>query len=304
MGPDGMGGVVRLSNLAKIAFAAMLALHCGDDPASEASKPGRLPLHPSHEVDSARLACPEGTREMGAAPPEGLEQYCAIVAEEGSEVLHGPSRTWYRPGTKESEGAFKNGKLHGLWFVWHADGTADAKGRFVDGKKQGEWRFYEQVGNGKRRHVYVHFKDDIEHGEWKARQVAELGVTPRLYEVEGHYENGKKSGVWVHYDENGYRDEEVEYAHGKRHGPATYWHPFGKKKEEGQYRDGKREGTWTEMEDGVPRYRSGEYVDDKKHGPWREYGADGELLGTLIYASGELASSPEEQTAVSEPPPQ
>ena len=58
------------------------------------------------------------------------------------------------------------------------------------------------------------------------------------------------------------------------------------------------------MEDGVPRYRSGEYVNDKKHGPWREYGADGELLGTLIYASGEVASSPEEQTAVSEPPPQ
>jgi antitoxin component YwqK of YwqJK toxin-antitoxin module len=283
MGPDGTGGVLRLVNLAKIAFAAMLALHCGDDPASGDSKPGRLPLHPSHEVDFTGLSCPEGTREMGAAPPKGLEQYCAIVAEDGSEVFHGPSRTWYRPGQKESEGAFKNGKPHGLWFVWHADGTADAKGRFEDGKKQGEWRFYEQVGNRKRRHVYVHFKDDIEHGKWQARQVVELGVTPRLNEVVGHYKNGKKSGVWIHFDKNGHRDEEIEYAYGKRHGPATYWYPFGNKKEEGQYRDGKREGTWTEI---------GEYVNDKKHGPWREYGADGELLGTLTYDSGEVVSAP------------
>jgi len=229
---------------------------------------------------------------MGAAPPEGLEQYCAIVAEDGSEVFHGPSRTWYGSKRKESEGAFENGKPHGLWFFWHADGSAGAKGRFENGKKQGEWRVYQPVGNRKRRHVYVHFKDDIEHGEWKARQVAELGVTPQLYEVEGQYKNGKKSGSWVHYDKNGDRDEEIEYADGKRHGRATYWYPFGNKKEEGQYRYGKREGTWTEMEKRVPRYRRGEYVNDEKHGPWREYGADDELLGTVTYASGEVVSDP------------
>ncbi|NIU63802.1 MAG: hypothetical protein GWN66_25665, partial [Pseudomonas stutzeri] len=191
MGPDGMGGVVRLVNLAKIAFAAMLALHCGADRASEGAKPGKLPLHSSRETDSTELSCPDGTRKMGAAPPKGLEQYCAIVAEDGSEVFHGPSRTWYRPGTKESEGAFKNGKPHGLWFVWHPDGTPEAKGRFENGEKQGEWRFYERVGGTKRRHVYVHFKDDVEHGEWKAKRAVELGVSPKLYEVEGHYENGR-----------------------------------------------------------------------------------------------------------------
>jgi antitoxin component YwqK of YwqJK toxin-antitoxin module len=287
-----MGGVVRLVSFATAAFAATLALHCGDDPASEDSKPGKLPLHSSRDVDSTELSCPEGTREMGAAPPKGLEQYCAIVAEDGSEVFHGPSRTWHGSRRRESEGAFENGKPHGLWFVWHADGTPGAKGRFEKGKKQGEWRFYERVGKTKRRHVYVHFKDDVEHGDWKAKQVVELGVSPQLPEIKGHYENGKKSGVWVHYDEKGHPDERIEYAHGKRHGPATYWYPFGNKKEEGQYRDGKREGAWTEMEDRVPRYRRGEYVNDKKHGPWSEYGAEGELLGTVIYDSGEVASDP------------
>ena len=58
------------------------------------------------------------------------------------------------------------------------------------------------------------------------------------------------------------------------------------------------------MEERVPRYRRGEYVTDKKHGPWREFGADGELLGTLTYASGEVVASLEEQKAVSDPPPQ
>jgi len=303
MGSGGRGVVVRLVSLAQIALAAMLALHCGEDPASRDSQPGKLPLHPSQDAEATALSCPEGTREMGAAPPEGLEQYCAIIAEDGSEIPHGPARTWYGSRRKESEGAFKNGKMHGLWFFWHADRTPGSKGRFEDGKRQGEWRFYEQVGNGKRRHVYVHFKDDVLDGEWKAKRVVEIGVTPELYEVEGRYENGKKSGVWVHYDENGYRDEEVEYSHGKQHGRATYWYSPGNKKEEGQYRFGKREGTWTEMEDRVARYRRGEYVNDKKQGPWREYGASGELLGTVYYDSGEVVGSLEEPTAVSEGPP-
>jgi antitoxin component YwqK of YwqJK toxin-antitoxin module len=277
-------------NLAKIALAAVLALHCGGDPASENSKPGKLPRHPSHEVDSAGLPCPEGTRETGAAPPEGLEQYCAIVAADGSEVLHGPARTWYGSKRKESEGAFENGERHGLWFFWHADTTAAAKGRFEHGKRQGEWRFYEQVGDGKRRHIYVHFKDDVRHGEWKQKHISESGVTPQLYEVEGHYENGMKSGIWVHYDEYGDPDEEVEYAYGKRHGRAIYWYSPRKKKAEGQYRYGEREGTWTEIEENVPRYRRGEYVNDEKHGPWHEYGADDELLGTVTYDSGEVVS--------------
>jgi hypothetical protein len=240
---------------------------------------------------------------MGAAPPKGLHEYCAIVTEDGSEIFHGPSRTWYGSRRRQSEGAFENGELHGLWFFWHADTTAGSKGRFENGKRQGEWHFYEQVGNRKRRHVQVHFKDDILHGEWKARPVAKLGIKPELYEVRGHYKNGRKSGVWVHYNENGDPDEEIEYAYGKRHGRATYWHSPRNKKEEGQYRYGKREGTWTEMENRVPRYRRGEYVDDKKHGPWREYAADGELLSTVIYASGEVTGSLEEPTAVSEGPP-
>ena len=87
------GVVVRLVSLAKIAFAAMLVLHCGEHPASRDPKPGNLPPHPSHEVDSTGLSCPEDTREIGAAPPKGLEQYCAIIAEDGSQILHGPSRT-------------------------------------------------------------------------------------------------------------------------------------------------------------------------------------------------------------------
>ena len=62
--------------------------------------------------------------------------------------------------------------------------------------------------------------------------------------IEGNYHDGKQSGEWTMWYNNGQRASVDHYTNGVQNGIHTSWYVNGSKAIEGEYRDGKREGVW------------------------------------------------------------
>ena len=61
---------------------------------------------------------------------------------------------------------------------------------------------------------------------------------------EGSYEDGRRTGVWKTWHQNGQLREEVRYTEGKVHGPFSARHANGGLHESGAHAAGRRVGTW------------------------------------------------------------
>ena len=73
-------------------------------------------------ADSASDGCPPGTSLAGAAPPEGLEQWCEARDTQGRSERHGPWRSWYPSGSLRAHGEYARGSPHGATLHLDASG--------------------------------------------------------------------------------------------------------------------------------------------------------------------------------------
>lgn len=62
--------------------------------------------------------------------------------------------------------------------------------------------------------------------------------------LEGYYDDGKQTGEWTMWYNNGQRASIDHYKNGLQDGLHVSWYANGAKAIEGNYRDGKREGVW------------------------------------------------------------
>jgi len=84
------------------------------------------------EAVSPSFACPEGTVERGAAPPDGLERWC-----ERGGVRHGGYASWFADGDLRETGRYRDGERTGVWTRWFATGGKRAQAEFAHDREHG-----------------------------------------------------------------------------------------------------------------------------------------------------------------------
>ncbi len=90
---------------------------------------------------------------------------------------------------------------------------------------------------------------------------------PRL---EGGYDDqGRLSGHWLYYFENGVLEREGDYLEGKHTGDWVENWPNGKRRYEGFYHVGLREGLWRTWHENGARESEGEYRNNLREGAWK-----------------------------------
>lgn len=88
---------------------------------------------------------------------------------------------------------------------------------------------------------------------WCEKNVAGVPVKDGVFVVynvdgdrmlEGYYDNGKQTGEWTMWYDNGQRASIDHYKDGLQNGLHISWYANGAKAIEGNYREGQREGIW------------------------------------------------------------
>lgn len=152
------------------------------------------------------LACAEGTIGLGAAPPDGLEVYCARVFEDGRTVRQGPSIQWHGASRRAAIGSWMDGKRSGNWQTWHPNGSAHEQGNYIAGVREGIWIAFHASGERASEGEYVNGK---EHGRWV--YWSDDGLT----RTEGNFDLGLREGTWLDHGPDDKPVRERKYRNGR-----------------------------------------------------------------------------------------
>jgi antitoxin component YwqK of YwqJK toxin-antitoxin module len=161
------------------------------------------------------VACLDGGRERGDAPPRGYARWCEKSDPFGVR-RHGPYATWHPSGAKKEEGEYRDGWQHGRWTVWTTQGPKESEGEYRNGLKHGRWTTWEQ---GER--------------------------------TEGEYQHGLREGVWTTWSSSGVTLEEGPYVYGRKQGLWTQWYPDGSKQEQAEFVADQRHGRFIRYRAGI-----------------------------------------------------
>ena len=100
-----------------------------------------------------------------------------------------------------NEGKLKDGKKHGKWTRYYANGNKREEGKYAEGQKEGRWTRYHKDGS---RAVVCHYENDIYTGEISAYWPdGTLKQTGQFNTYAGKWSDGKKTGPWTDYAEDG-----------------------------------------------------------------------------------------------------
>lgn len=146
-----------------------------------------------------------------------------LMAEENydNNRLSGKSTYWYKSGAKSSEGNYVRDKQSGIWTYWYENGQIKESGNFDDNNRIGEWKsFFE---DGKLNMVTV-YQDSIVY-------------IMELYDTNGQHLVQNGSGDYTSYFESGIVQSKGKIQNGKFTGVWKFWHEDGTLSEIGKYTD-------------------------------------------------------------------
>jgi|GEM_PF-3425048 len=126
------------------------------------------------------------------------------------------------------------------------------KGFEKNGKREGRWQYYDI---NEELSVEKDFKNGIQDGEWLAYEKGKILT-------RGTFKNGKSTGLWTFYFDNG----------------NVY--------ETGLQIDNKREGLWKRYYETGEIFLVGKYINDKEDGIWKLFYKDGKTKSTWYYKDG------------------
>jgi hypothetical protein len=153
------------------------------------------------------IACPTGTKAVGAAPPVGFVAWCqGILDGSGRVVKHGPEMTWHPDGSKSGLGQYDRDRRHGYWQTWYPDGSPKTQGSYEYGVAIGTWTEFHPGGSKKGE---GEMQAGLAAGEWT------WWHPNGQIETQGQMLDGGKDGVWVEYDEQGTAIARREYRGGR-----------------------------------------------------------------------------------------
>jgi hypothetical protein len=133
---------------------AQLSASMGSDeesPAADASQSGPPPVEvPELNTLSPQFACPEGTRERGAAPPRGFERWCERSGPATGSVRHGGYAKWHRNARIDETGTYVDGKREGVWTRWNERAKIQTQAEFRGGLQDGFQIDWDESGQRSR----------------------------------------------------------------------------------------------------------------------------------------------------------
>jgi len=124
------------------------------------------------------------------------------------------------------DGMYQFGKKNGIFTQYYASGQIESQGGFDDNRRTGIWKYYYENGGLQQE---VDFRGDdffimsfidsggkklIENGTGDWKYVYEEYRAGKIT-IEGHFEDGKKTGDWLCYFENGDKIYEEKFKKGK-----------------------------------------------------------------------------------------
>lgn len=223
---------------------------------------------------------PEGKIEKSYVFKNGVMIGIGIVDENGWK--QGAWKEYYDDGSLKQEGSYFNTKKSGLWkFYFQGNnsiveqiGTYDNKGNPI-----GEWKWFYESGN-------IHRIENYENGMLNG--LMEEKTDSGLVITRGIYLDGQEDGEW-YYQIEGYR-EEGKYADGRRTGIWKHYYDNGNLAFEGNFEDGQPDGIHKFYWENANLKRMGSYIMGLKNGEWNSFYPDGTLFVTTLYKNGKEIS--------------
>ena len=171
----------------------------------------------------------------------------------------------------------------------HTFRPADRKGAYyfvVTEKKDSGWQQKAWYISQKTQYMDGWYKDDsatIKNGEFRYFHVNQV-----LREI-GRYENNKKEGVWLRFDEEGRLTDSSNYTNGKKIGIGLGYHKNGYLADSTNF-DGNGNGVQVRWYNDGFLYGAGRWKNDTlRYGRWKYYYRNGATLATEDYgADGKL----------------
>lgn len=137
---------------------------------------------------------------------------------------------------------------------------------------------------GETRDYYPPHYDTITVEYFASRGWVELTPPPEL-QLVGNYVDGKKTGTWTSYFENGRVSSLVEYQENELHGNYIMFHTYGDTSLAGQYEMGVPYGVFRAYHIGGFNERR-HYKDGKLNGPITYHGTAGRLVKERMMKDG------------------
>lgn len=153
---------------------------------------------------------------------------------------------------------------------YYKDGKLSTEGKRLGGQRVGRWNWYAPDG--------------------------------KTLTTTGIYRNGRRDGLWKHFDDSGRLYLTIEYApepidpiigslsidYGNENGPYRRYYPDGTLEEEGAHRAGKKDGPMKRYHPDGSLMVNGQYDEGKKSGKWLYYRFSGDLVRIERYKDGKL----------------
>ena len=109
--------------------------------------------------------------------------------------------------------------------------------------------------------------------------------------AEGAYRDGKKTGVWTAWWDNGKKQSQGPYVAGDRSGTWAYFDEKGRQTSQGELRTignvEKKQGRWTYWHANGTKSQEGTFREGRKDGAWKSFDEKGRQVSALLWREGE-----------------
>ena len=99
---------------------------------------------------------------------------------------------------------------------------------------------------------------------------------------QGKFKNGKKTGIWSHYDYDGLLRDQGEYRDGCEEGIWVGYHKNGQLAYRAEYKCGLLDGLYVSYWEDGSVHMKGEHKDNKNDGVWVVYDRNGRVVNAAL----------------------
>lgn len=216
-------------------------------------------------------------------------------------IMNGYNKLYYKNGKMSSEGMMKNGKPDGYWKTYYMTGVLKSEGNRVNHILDSVWIFYNNIGDTVKKIKYVMGRKTGYLFTYNTDITSNLEYIGNITSKE-LYINDKKEGTSYYYYNSSKLKSTIEYEDNKKHGVAIEYDEKGtiisilryskgtlvEREKINRVDDkGLRQGTWKEFNNSILR-KEINYKNGKLDGLYKEYDINGNLTLILKYKEGKI----------------
>lgn len=228
-------------------------------------------------------------------------------------IPNGYNKFYYGDGQISSEGPMRDGKPDGYWKTYFVNGQIKSEGNRKNFQLDSLWLFYDEQGNITKR---INYKDDKKNGYYEVYKLVKDSVEKNVLIAKELYINDLKQGVSKYYYDNGTLHLQINYEDNRKSGNGIEFDENGTVISELKYRNditisknlinrynrnGEKNGTWKYFYPDGSLQTEAYYKNGKLNGYVKEYDPRGKLLSSKRYIDGDLfveKETPEEKVIV------